>query len=76
MTLCGWMGLVPLTVVLCGSCGTTGRECTAFDQAGGNGGEAGEEHSGGRLCAPGCSVFCGTARECSRSSGGEGGNAP
>jgi len=76
MTLGEWLGLVALTATLCWSCGTTDRECTAFGEGGGNSGEAAQEHSGGRLCAPECSVFCGTTQECSLSNGGEGGNAP
>jgi hypothetical protein len=76
MTICRWTSWVGLTAVLCWSCGTTDPECPAFGKGGGSGTDAGQEYSGGRLCAPECSVFCGTEQECSRSNGGEGGNAP
>ena len=76
MMLREWICLVPFTATLCWGCGTSDRECTAIGEAGGNSGEAGQEHSGGRLCAPECSVFCGTKQECSPSNGGESGDAP
>jgi hypothetical protein len=75
MTVGWWTCLLLLTTALSWSCGTTDRKCTAFGEAGGASGEAGQAHSAGRLCAPECSVFCGTKQECSLSNGGQGGLA-
>jgi hypothetical protein len=67
--LLGWL-LLP--AALSWSCGATDGERAACGAAG----EAAQEPSGGRLCAPECTVFCGTKEECSPSSAGEGGKAP
>lgn len=74
MTISGWICPVLLTAALSWSCGTADQECTTFGEPGGTSGEAGQEPSGGRLCAPECSVFCGTKEECAPSTGGEGGS--